>query len=150
MAGDRKMEGVAPSRRNPWRMHLAGLLQRVERSGPDGLTDRLVAHALGWHERRVTRIGLNGRTPGQWRWFDPEGHGPKSLPRFTGPRKRTETSALLKALIASEGTLDGAIRMRRSACTAMAAIRRRRTQSARAIPAELIRKTPSHDRRPDR
>jgi hypothetical protein len=83
---------------------LSELLSRVEAAGADGLLDRQVAIALGWDERRVTRLGLNGRTPGRWEWFAPDSLTSRTLPRFTGPRKRTATIALLKALIASEAS----------------------------------------------
>jgi hypothetical protein len=39
MAGDRKMEGVAPSHANPSRQSLVELLRRVEASGPDRKLD---------------------------------------------------------------------------------------------------------------
>lgn len=83
----------------------ADLLARVEAAdGPDGMLDRQVAFALGYRERKVTSLGLNGRTPGRYVWFKPhpESNQRVALPRFTGPRKRAETIRLLKALLGPE------------------------------------------------
>lgn len=78
------------------------LIERLEKlTEPDRETDRECAIALGWHERRVSRLGLSGRSPGSWRWFiypdDTNGKGRAYPPRFSGSRKKAETIALLRA-----------------------------------------------------
>lgn len=89
--------GTAPSA-------LAVLLARVEAAeGPTNRAlDLLVAEALGWSQRKVTGLGLNGRTPGRWLWFAPYPNNarPRAIPAFSGPRHRAQTAALLKAKMA--------------------------------------------------
>lgn len=83
---------------------LGELLVRVEAAtGPDGMLDRQIALALGWRERRVTKLGLNGRTTGGYRWFEPDYPHARRLPRFTGPRKRAATLQALRALQSQDG-----------------------------------------------
>ncbi len=63
--------------------------------------DEQAALALGWQERLVTSLGINGRTPGRYRWFrpypEPTPNKGLSLPNMTSPRKRKETVAALRA-----------------------------------------------------
>lgn len=79
------------------------LAEIVAASGPNERLDAEVAEALGWRQRRVTRLGLNGRTPGSDLWFSPtDGFGTpgrRKPPRFTGPRKRAATIAALRAAL---------------------------------------------------
>ena len=88
-------------------MSLSELLERVKTaSGADRELDAEVARALGWRERRVTRLGLRGRTPGSYRWFSPDEQwgdkGSATPPRLTGPRGRQRTITLLEAKIAED------------------------------------------------
>jgi len=85
--------------------NLDPLIDRVESAvGPDRELDREIGEALGWHQRKVTGLGMNGRTPGRWLWFPPFDPNaswpqkPKTLPAFTGPRKRAATLAALRSL----------------------------------------------------
>lgn len=88
---------------------LLELAARVEAlSGPDRdkALDALVAPHLGWSERKVTGLGLNGRTLGRMLWFlfpSPWGSKGKPLPNLTGPRKRATTAGALRALAPSHG-----------------------------------------------
>ena len=70
-------------------------------TGADRELDALIALALGWRERRVGRLGLSGRTPGSFLWFPPDEtlgmKGRVRPPAFTGPRKRKDTAAALRA-----------------------------------------------------
>lgn len=79
---------------------LNDLLARVEAaSGPDRALDAEVALALGYTRRRVTRLGLNGRTPGRLEWFRPYPDATQcSLPSLTGHRNRSRTIDRLHAL----------------------------------------------------
>ena len=79
------------------------LAERISALGSrDEYLDRQAAMALGWHSRLVTRLGLSGRTPGSWLWFPPDAPwgtpGRRNPPALTGPRKRAETVAALRAL----------------------------------------------------
>jgi len=69
-------------------------------TGADRELDVEIAIALGWHQRRVTRLGLNGRTPGSDLWFPPHapwGHkGYRNPPAFSGSRKRAAIAAALR------------------------------------------------------
>lgn len=85
---------------------LVDLLGRVQAAtGPERELDEAVARALGYHTRLVTGLGLNGRTPGSYRWFapgpQPPGLGAARPPNFTGPRGKSRAAALLQALIAN-------------------------------------------------
>ena|SRR5690242_1913340 len=59
-------------------------------SGPDRDLDWDIAEALGGAVRRVSGLGLNGRTPGQWRVFWPGKEGTKGsqIPYYTKHRDR--------------------------------------------------------------
>jgi len=91
-------------------MSLTDLIERVEACEPSFALDEFCAGHLGWHQRRVTFLGLNGRTPGSDRWFVYPGDNPPKgrarPPHFTGPRRRAATLEALKALQAKEPT-DG-------------------------------------------
>ena len=81
---------------------LLSLAERCERAaGADRELDAEIAVAFGWRQRRVTRLGLNGRTPGSWLWFAPDekwgDKGRRHPPSFAGPRKREDTAAALRA-----------------------------------------------------
>src|SRR3546814_11278401 len=72
---------------------LSSLIERIEADGAfDRELNEEVAQVFGWHVRKVTRLGLNGRTPGSWLWFPPNaafGHkGSRMPPNFIGPRSR--------------------------------------------------------------
>src|SRR3546814_17660283 len=69
---------------------LSKLIERVEADGAfDRELNEEVAQVFGWHVRKVTRLGLNGRTPGSWLWFPPNaafGHKGSRMPHnFIGP-----------------------------------------------------------------
>ena len=85
---------------------LLALAERLDRETGNRDDDAMVALALGWTQRRVTRLGINGRTPGSMRWFSPVAHfgyqGTRNPPRFTGPRHRLATAAALRARAATE------------------------------------------------
>lgn len=86
---------------------MVDLAARIERAeGPGSLElDIEAAELLGWHERRVTGLGLNGRTRGSMLWFPdfaPIGtKGRRRPPRFSGPRMRAATAAAIRARSAS-------------------------------------------------
>src|SRR3546814_17998772 len=72
---------------------LSKLIERVEADGAfDRELNEEVAQVFGWHVRKVTRLGLNGRTPGSWLWFPPNdafGHQGSRMPQpFLGPPSR--------------------------------------------------------------
>lgn len=80
-------------------------------SGPDRdkALDLLIAPHLGWSERKVTALGLKGRTPGRLLWFfypAPWGSKGKPLPNLTGPRKRVATAQALRALATPINTVE--------------------------------------------
>jgi len=80
---------------------LDDLIERVRTcEGFDKALNEEVAKALGWTERRVTRLGLNGRTPGRWHWVAP--YDPfkvtASLPNLIGPRLHSKTLWALRYL----------------------------------------------------
>ena len=76
---------------------MSDLADRIEASGWSRELDEEAAIALGWQERKVTSLGLNGRTPGRWLWCPPDPpFKPRRLPRFTGPRMRKWTIELLR------------------------------------------------------
>lgn len=51
---------------------LRDLLERVRAAkGPDWRLDEEILSVLGWNVRRVTGLGLNGRTPGSVRAWPP-------------------------------------------------------------------------------
>ncbi len=82
---------------------LLALAKRVEEgSGPDRDMDWDIAEALGASIRRVTGLGLNGRTPGSMRAFWPHkpniGRG-SEIPRYT--KNRTKAAAHLRIVAAS-------------------------------------------------
>jgi hypothetical protein len=82
---------------------LIALAERVEgRSKPDRDLDYEVAEALGGQVRRVSRIGLSGRSPGSWRVFWPpsNAHGVGSaIPYYTRTdASRTRAASRLRAL----------------------------------------------------
>jgi len=91
---------------------LGDLAQRCEvASGPDRRLDAEIALALGWRQMRVGRLGISGRSAGSLYWFapgasmipgTPSAGGSRNPPRFTGPRKRTDTIAALKNAAAHE------------------------------------------------
>jgi hypothetical protein len=86
-------------------LRLAELCEKAD--GPDRELDAKIAPHLGWHQRVVTRLGLNGRTPGSWLWFEdgaPWGTpGRRNPPSFSGPRRRKATVAALRARAAQSG-----------------------------------------------
>lgn len=80
---------------------MQSVIERLEkRDGPDRDLDQDVAEALGASVRRVSKLGLNGRTPGSYRAFwqraDPFGPG-SAIPYYTKDRARAKAK-LLKAL----------------------------------------------------
>ena len=77
---------------------LLELADRVEAAPKrDRELDREAAEALGWHTRKVTGLGLNGRTPGRIMWVAPEPPWvTRPLPNMTGPRKKMITAAALR------------------------------------------------------
>ena len=80
---------------------LLELAARLE-GGEESLElDVLCAEALDWRQRRVTGLGLNGRTPGSDLWFPPFApwgtKGSRRPPHFSGPRKRKWAAAALRA-----------------------------------------------------
>jgi len=79
---------------------VSNILARIERGETDAQLLEAVAVALGWSQRKVTGLGLNGRTPGRWRWCDPEPPWTvrAKLPALLGPRSRSETIRKLQAL----------------------------------------------------
>ncbi len=82
---------------------LTDLLDRVKAcEGADQELNEEAATALGWTRRKVTGLGLNGRTPGRWLWVSPEPPwDARRLPNLIGPRRRAATvAALLTALLA--------------------------------------------------
>lgn len=84
---------------------LVALAERVERaSGPDDDLSQKAHLELGWHSRRVTRLGLNGRTPGSYLWFPPNAEwgatGRKKLPCLSGPKVRKRVAEALRHLAA--------------------------------------------------
>ncbi|MGV7119535.1 hypothetical protein [Sphingopyxis sp. 550A] len=92
--------------------NLSSLIERIEADGAfdRGLNEE-VAQVFGWHVRKVTRLGLNGRTPGSWIWFPPNapfGHKGSRMPHnFIGPRSRVRTLERLRALKARNHSHEG-------------------------------------------
>jgi hypothetical protein len=79
------------------------LIARLEEAGGGSRElDAEIARAIGWSQRIVTRIGLNGRTPGRLTWFGTNGRPTTYLPKFSSARNRTAT---LKAIAAAEGDM---------------------------------------------
>jgi len=81
---------------------LRELIERVEkRTGRDRDLDMEIAEALGGSVRRVSRLGLNGRSPGSYRVFWPHSDcwGPGHvIPYYTkDDRSRQRAVALLRA-----------------------------------------------------
>lgn len=93
-------------------LELADLLESYSLPFNDPALDITIAEAFDWHERRVTGLGLNGRTRGSMLWFPPFAPwGTKGLrkpPRFSGPRRRKATVAELRARAASGDQIAGA------------------------------------------
>lgn len=86
---------------------IAELIKRVERARrTDRDLDQDVATALGASIRRVTRLGLNGRTPGSYRAFFPYSDPRKgsAIPYYTKTeRSRARAVALLRSMEADRG-----------------------------------------------
>ncbi|WP_411033372.1 hypothetical protein [Shinella sp. BYT-45] len=84
---------------------IEAVLARIERSkGTDRDLDWDIAEALGASIRRVSRLGLNGRSAGSYRAFwpdsDPFGHG-SAIPYYTKDREKAK--AKLRAAMKSKG-----------------------------------------------
>lgn len=60
-----------------------------------------IAEALGWSQRKVTGLGLNGRTPGRYMWVAPDAPWPvkTKLPNFLGPRRVRQTISELICVV---------------------------------------------------
>lgn len=97
---------------------LESLLARVEAAtGPaDSELNELAAKALGWCPRRVSGLGLSGRTRGSVRWFHADQplikdrtwtKGRAKPPVLIGPRSKARTIALLRALISQQAQEKG-------------------------------------------
>lgn len=81
---------------------IAAVLARLDKGfGPDRDLDWDIAEALGGHVRRVSRIGLNGRSPGSWRvfWNDKTNGKGSVIPYYT--KHRDKTKAKLSKLLES-------------------------------------------------
>ena len=81
---------------------LEALALRVEQAtAHDVERDEQVHEALGWRRRKVTSLGMNGRTAGRWLWFPPNaplGHsGRYVLPSTFGARNGPKYAAALRA-----------------------------------------------------
>lgn len=84
---------------------IEAVLARIDkRTGPDRDLDWDIAEALGANIRRVSRLGLNGRSPGSYRAFwpksDPSGRG-SDIPYYT--KDRAKAKAKLRAALESSG-----------------------------------------------
>ena len=81
---------------------LAKLIEDIEKAtGPDWRLDEQVIEALGGHIRRVSRLGLTGRTPGSYRAFFDHSHPIKgsAIPKYTKtPESRQRIIKRLRAL----------------------------------------------------
>ncbi len=80
---------------------LRSLIERVEAAtAPDRDLTEQAHKALGWHQRRVTSLGLRGRTPGSYLWFEPratiDARGRRYLPCVSGPINRRRIAADLR------------------------------------------------------
>jgi hypothetical protein len=84
----------------------------IGEAGYQALNER-VALALGWRTKRVTGLGMNGRTPGRWLWFPPDevwGTKGRANPPQLLNSKREQTIAALRArhaLALSKGSENG-------------------------------------------
>jgi hypothetical protein len=80
-------------------MELADRCEKASR--PDRELDAEIPVTFDWYQRRVTRLGLNGRTPGSVLWFPPDAPwsytGRRHPPAFSGPRNRARIAAALRS-----------------------------------------------------
>lgn len=87
-------------------MTLSELIERVEKlDGPDRDVDEAIVEAMGGHVRRVSRLGLNGRSPGSYRAFFSHSDPNKgsAIPYYTKSHEsRVRAIAKLSALSAQE------------------------------------------------
>lgn len=86
---------------------LLSLAARVEAlTGPDRDLDWEIAEARGGQIRRVSRLGLSGRSPGSYRVFWPTTRVPgpgNSIPTYTKtPETRKRAAAALRAKAAQQ------------------------------------------------
>lgn len=82
------------------RDRIIDVLARLDKGfGPDRDLDWDIAEALGGMVRRVSRLGLNGRSPGSWRvfWGDNTSGKGSVIPYYT--KHRDKTKAKLMALL---------------------------------------------------
>lgn len=89
---------------------IESLLARIDqRKLPDRDLDWDIAEALGASIRRVSRLGLNGRSPGSYRAFwpksDPFGRG-STIPYYTKDREKAK--AKLRAALSEHAETNTA------------------------------------------